>query len=52
MKHKIKKNKYLILDLDETLVFTTKKKINKNSILIKGKSIGYVTLRPHVKKFI
>lgn len=32
MKHTATKPKYLILDLDETLVFTTKKPLNKSSI--------------------
>ena len=32
MKHTANKPKYLILDLDETLVFTTKRPLNNKSI--------------------
>lgn len=31
IKHNIEYKRYLILDLDETLIFTTGKKINSNS---------------------
>ncbi len=49
IKHNIYKKRYLILDLDETLVFTSKNKINKDSIKMDG---FYLNLRPFLDQFL
>lgn len=39
------------MDLDETLVFTSKQPLGPNSIFIK-ETKGYLNLRPHLKQFL
>ena len=48
--HKKATKKYLILDLDETLIFSTKKKISPNSIFIE-KNL-YINTRPYLENFL
>lgn len=50
LKHKIEKKRYLILDLDETLIFSSKRRISSKSIFIE-KNL-YVNKRPYLKDFL
>ena len=50
LKHKIEKKRYLILDLDETLIFSSRRKISSKSIFIE-KNV-YLNKRPYLKEFL
>ena len=48
--HKIKKKRYLILDMDETLIHSSSKKLNDSSIKIE-KNL-FINKRPYLKNFL
>lgn len=52
VKHNVNNQKYLILDLDETLIYSSKHKMLENSEKLGGSFNGYINLRPYVGKFL
>lgn len=51
MKHNLSFKRYLILDLDETLIFNSKERICRDSIRLSEK-YGFITLRPYLLEFL
>lgn len=52
IKHKIVEKRYLFLDLDETLIYSSRDKIHLDSIKLKSPNKGYINLRPFVHQFL
>lgn len=52
VRHFVSKKRYLILDLDETLIFCTRSQLHPDSIKLTDNQKGYITLWPFIFQFL